>query len=401
MFSIPIDSIDFADVDNFCQARPREGLILDYKLDFPARLEKTIASFANTYGGHILIGVDETPTGEPVLPIAGIPLQPGLRERVVAKALDAIYPPVYPEVHVVEFQSPGTTSSDRAVIVVRVHESDASAHAVDGGRSVYLRVDNISDHFIRQATVEEIEWLSNKRKKPLELKERLLREARQRASNYLPIYRSLRQLPTTEPRGKYILWTVPSFPRNELASPERLLDMSRTWQVQVASFQFPSGTAMPIADGVRHPSSPLMNYWYTEVNRFGLVYTEIGFTGRGQEFSDAIVCSVVASLMVASLRFAVNFYETLGYFGLVDFHFNVTPTLNRYPYVLGAIGGDHLTEYRTLENTISSGFSSPVKEIRDSLMERVRTGYRQFFWAFGLRLDDVTTLGHFAQFGIT
>lgn len=88
MFSIPIDALTFEDVNNFCHARARGGLVLDYKVDFPNYLEKTIASFANTYGGHILIGVGETATGEPVLPIVGVPLRPGLRERVIAIALD-------------------------------------------------------------------------------------------------------------------------------------------------------------------------------------------------------------------------------------------------------------------------------------------------------------------------
>src|SRR5438067_8045942 len=119
MFSIRIDDLTFEHVNDFCQARPREGLTLDYKLNFPRRLEKTIASFANTYGGHILIGVDETATGEPVLPISGVPLEQGLRERVVAIGLDAISPPVYP-VRVIKFQSPDATNADRALIVIRV-----------------------------------------------------------------------------------------------------------------------------------------------------------------------------------------------------------------------------------------------------------------------------------------
>ena len=400
MFSIRIDDLTFEHVNDFCQARPREGLTLDYKLNFPRRLEKTIASFANTYGGHILIGVDETATGEPVLPISGVPLEQGLRERVVAIGLDAISPPVYPEVRVIEFQSPDATNADRALIVIRVHESDASAHAVDNGRSVYLRVDNISDHFTRQATVEEIEWLSNKRKMPLELKDRLVKEAKRRASNYLTSYRTLAHLPTAEPRGKYVLWTVPSFPRTELASPERLLKMSRTWRIRVANFEFPNGTATPIAGGVRHPLSPVRNYWYTEVNRFGLIYTEIGFTGEGEQFTDAIVCSLVAYLVVASIRFALNLYEACAYFGLVDFHFDVTPTRNRYPYIPNWITGGHLTENRTLEDTITLGFTAPVKHIRESLMERARESYREFLWAFGLNVDVAAASGHFGSFQV-
>src|SRR5437899_914097 len=258
MFSIPIDDLAFQDVNNFCQTRLREGLILDYKLDFPKRLDKTIASFANTYGGHILIGVGETPTGEPVLPIAGVPLQPGLRESVVAKALDAIYPPVYPEVRVVEFQAPGAQTPDRAVVVVRVHESEVSAHAVDGGTSVYLRVDNISDQFTRRATTDEIAWFLNKRQRSIELKDRLLREAERRASNYVISYRTAKQLSTEEPKGRYVLWTVPTFPRSELASPQRLLQLSRRqgWKQHTGHFEFPVGSASPIADGIRHPPSP-------------------------------------------------------------------------------------------------------------------------------------------------
>lgn len=401
MFSIPIDNLTWTDVNNFCQARPREGLILDYKLDFRRRLDKTIASFANTYGGHVLIGVDETATGEPVLPIAGVPLQEGLRERVVAIALDAIYPPVYPEVRVVEFRSSDAVAApDRAVIVIRVHESDAAPHAVDGGRSVYLRVDNISDQFTRQATIEEMEWLLNKRQKSVDLKERLLREAQRRAANYLPTYRAVSRLSTDEPRGKYILWTVPTFPRAELASPQKLLALSRTWSVRVATFNFPTGNAEPIADGVRHPQTPVRNYWYTEVNRFGLVYTEIGLTGRGEDFRDAITCDLIASLIVANLGFFMNLYEKIGYFGLVDFHCDVAPTLNRYPFLSIALEG-HLTDNRTLEDRISLAFTSSVKEIRESLLQRARDKYREFMWAFGVDVSDETASGHFTSFGIS
>jgi len=397
MFSIPIDNLTFADVNNFCQALPREGTILDYKLDFPARLEKTVASFANTYGGHIIIGVDETSTGEPVLPIAGVPLQPGLRERVVAKCLDAIYPPVYPEVRIIEFQSAGATSPDRALVVVPVQESDASAHAVDGGRNVYFRVDNISEQFTRRATVEEIEWLSSKRRKPLELKAQLLMEAKRRASHYLEVYRSLRELSTGEPRCKQVLWTVPTFPRNELASPEQLWQKSFNWRVQV-NFDFPIGTAVPIAGGVRHPQSPTMNYWYTEVNRFGLIYSEIGLQGPG---SEAITSSYFASLLVGGLRFSLRLYESLGYFGLIDLGVDVTPTRNRYPFVPGAIGDEHLRDYRTLEDTISLGFTAPVQQIRESLMQRAMQCYQEFFWAFGFRMEEAMAASHFASFGIS
>jgi Putative DNA-binding domain len=88
--------------------------------------------FANTYGGTILISVDETSTGAAVLPVHGLDLRPGLREHVLQIALDNIYPPLVPDVHVIPIKSSATiAAADRAVIVVRVHESDDAPHAVE------------------------------------------------------------------------------------------------------------------------------------------------------------------------------------------------------------------------------------------------------------------------------
>jgi len=396
MFSIPIDALTFQDVSNFCQTHAREGLVLDYKVDFPKHLEKTIASFANTYGGHILIGVDETSTGEPVLPIVGVTLQPGLRERVVATALQAITPPIYPEVRVVEFKSPGAANNDRAVIVVRVHESEDGAHAVDGGTSVYLRVDNISNHFTRKATIEEVGWLINKRQKSLALKQQLIQAATRRAGNYIVRFRSALRLSTQDPTGTFVLWTVPKFPRAELVSPQQLLQFSRSqdWKRSLTAFEFPLGSAVPIAHGIRHPDSPRLNYWYTEINRFGLVYTQVGFPPSRDK--DEISCLTVAKLLVSGLRFSVNLYENLlGYSGLMDFHFSVSPTQNRYPYMWE---GQAFWDNRRLDDTITVEFSGSVKEIRESLTDRAKESYQEFLWAFGLDVDNASASSSFRMF---
>ncbi len=114
---MPIDEISFSDIDAFCHSGVREGVVLDFKRDIPSRLDKTMAAFANTYGGIVLIGVDENPAGEPIVPIRGIPLVPGLRERVIQIGLDAVHPPLIPEVKVVDFKSDeALNTSDRAVV---------------------------------------------------------------------------------------------------------------------------------------------------------------------------------------------------------------------------------------------------------------------------------------------
>jgi len=130
MFNVPIESIDYP--KSRVSLNPESGkvLFLDFNVAFPAHLENTLAAFANTFGGLVLIGVDETPTDAAALPLKGLKLGPGLRERVLQKGLDTIYPPqVLPEVHIFEFKSDASLrDSDRAIVVVRIAESDAAPH---------------------------------------------------------------------------------------------------------------------------------------------------------------------------------------------------------------------------------------------------------------------------------
>jgi hypothetical protein len=77
LFNTPIDDIKIDDVVQFLQSGIREGTILEFKEQFPNKLEKYISSMANTFGGMILIGVEETSAGAGVLPIKGVPLTDG------------------------------------------------------------------------------------------------------------------------------------------------------------------------------------------------------------------------------------------------------------------------------------------------------------------------------------
>ncbi len=50
-----IDKIVWEDIKEFCQQRRAEDSYLDYKIEFPKHLEKTIAAMVNTLGSIILI----------------------------------------------------------------------------------------------------------------------------------------------------------------------------------------------------------------------------------------------------------------------------------------------------------------------------------------------------------
>jgi len=313
MLAKPIDQIQFEDVDQFCRTGAREGLLLDYKVEFPARLDKAIAAFADTYGGHILIGVGEQATGQAQLPIQGVALMAGLRERVVSTALQAIYPPVYPETRVIEFASPSTPAgtNDRAVVVVRVHESDGAAHTINRGTDVYLRVDNVTDPY-RRATVDEIEWFSEKRKKCRELKEHILRAAESHAEQYLLRLRAHHRWPTTRPKCRLVCWSAPVYPRAELSTPGTLLRAAPLQRVTVGQATVPLACPIPVQGGIRFPSAFTPNLFYTEVNSFGLIYSVVGIGNPEDANSDSIHCGLIGSVLAATLRYALQLLQGCG-----------------------------------------------------------------------------------------
>ncbi len=82
LFTKPINEIVIDDVISFCEQGTEEGVRLDYKRDFSGsnenrQIAKVISAFANTYGGILLLGVDEKDR-KPILPISGINYFDGL-----------------------------------------------------------------------------------------------------------------------------------------------------------------------------------------------------------------------------------------------------------------------------------------------------------------------------------
>lgn len=196
----PISDIAFDDIDEFCKAMVPESNRLDYKLEPPKNIEKTIAAFANTLGGILIIGVDEDPTTNlPVWPpTKGLPNQPGLVERVYQKAIAAIYPPVMTlrASTVIENKKlPG-----HVLIAVRVDESKDAPHAVDSGRKVYIynRAGNTIEP-LELAKIDRIEHLLARRHSIERYREEIraasIQRSRQSTSNTLMYVSIIPQYP--------------------------------------------------------------------------------------------------------------------------------------------------------------------------------------------------------------
>ncbi len=173
----PASQIEFADIDAFCRTMQPEGARLDYKgISFPTDLAKTIAAFANTLGGLVILGVDaENTSNRPIWPPKqGLPAEPGLSERVVQIAQESIYPPVRVAVSNV---IPNDLLPGHVLLVIRVNESREAPHAVEKNRKVYVynRMENRNKPY-ELADMDRIQHLLARRQRLVDQRESELRK---------------------------------------------------------------------------------------------------------------------------------------------------------------------------------------------------------------------------------
>ena len=163
MFTGALADKTYDDLITFLQTDLPEGLRLDYKSNFPSKLEKTLAAMANTEGGVVLVGVEED-ADRPRYPMHGTPKGVDVDqavERVISKAYQAIREPLFPEVESIPIpEKPG-----KCVVVIRIQPSERAPHAVSNGEDVYVRVDSQAFQVEREkrAEVEQLDWLFRRR----------------------------------------------------------------------------------------------------------------------------------------------------------------------------------------------------------------------------------------------
>ncbi|MBP7868680.1 MAG: ATP-binding protein, partial [Firmicutes bacterium] len=166
------------DVKELLDQGAPENELLDYKRDCPSRIEPTVAAMANTYGGDILIGVDEQADGIPVPAVAvkGVANAANLKQSVEQKNF-SIQPPVlglFVEVVPIPKDEHPDGRDDRSVLVIRIPQSDLLPHFVMGqghfGRAGSHRRAYTDEHL----STARIEWLADRRRRHVEFRDELM-----------------------------------------------------------------------------------------------------------------------------------------------------------------------------------------------------------------------------------
>jgi len=318
LFTKPISSINYDDVVSFCEQGISEGINLDYKRDFPeqGKLEKTISAFANTFGGVVIIGIADQDS-KPKPPFEGIEYREKFEERITNIILDNIYPPLFPEIGICP------PKDNKTFIIIRVPESNETPHAIYNNTQVYIRTGNRNKPE-DMATIDQIEWLRNRRKKSEELSENLYRRAKER---YLNICESKK---VKSEFAEFTLSLCPLYPQKPLIPVEKIEDIFMGIEVDDGRLRFPrmidGGILKPIQDGMYYFAiqEDTRFFTYSEINKFGLVFykEDSGWYNKEENTRKVYAVHIIGTLLLI-FESAYKFYKQVGYWGLVKVKFSL------------------------------------------------------------------------------
>lgn len=389
IYSKDINTIEWNDVVEFCNQRVQENATLDYKKNFPNNLQKTIAAFANTMGGIILIGIDEDDENKPKLPIDGIPFERGISERIMNIILTNISPPIIPEIQICV-----NGEKSKAVALIRIPQSNKTPHAINKNTEVYVRTGNRSD-FEPRANVDKLFWLMDNRKESVDLRESLYQKANDRFYKFYAHPKN--QVNKTQGNNSFerlckltlILSTF--YPEEIFCTPP---EMNKVLSKIFIKDYFGTSEEFPITNS---RFNSVMNQigistglfidnhaYFTELNCFGTYYYTKFLFGKPIQNEDKLVYSLRFNEIVARLdqfiKSANMFFTELGFNGLLHFSFSIEG-MNGFSL---RVNNDN---YSTLENKVYYEESFIKNQLSYEKKILMLHAIRNLAWAYNLDMD--------------
>lgn len=316
LYTKPINEIRYEDVVDFCNQKIKENINLDYKEKIESSIAKTVSSMANTWGGLIIVGVEDDDSA-PKLPAIGMEFKEHVEEQINNIILGNINPPVFPEIKICK-----STDGKYMFAIIRVCQSNITPHAIQGSTKVYLRT-NTSNEPEELATIDRVLWLTNRRQKSIDLKNSFSDTTSKR---FLSI--SARE---SAPVGLCLTTfsMCPSYPFEMLINHEEL-EETRLGDIRVQSypeFHFPmnlhSVEYIPTQFGVYSFKNTCGRIRYEEINRYGFFsfITNLSVMKELNDKSTVPYTNINSIFRVADSMFECmeKFYSKIGYWGILEF----------------------------------------------------------------------------------
>ena len=354
-FSKPINELSFDDVVAFLKQGIAENTMLDYKFMLPKNNEKfakTIAAFANTMGGTIIVGVKDE-NDKPKPPFTGQPFHAKIRPQIESIIQNYIDPVVF-----VDIATCKNPCGSGIFVVINIPQSNLTPHLVGDLKRAYIRTGQSS----RPEVIvhpDKLPWLLDNRRKSQSLRHILLDKAQAHFNNFL----IAQNLKTNQLMAAFTL--IPLYPQTPSVNYKDLPALLQKIKLKDFALDAQINT---VQDGIIVKRG---DYSTIELNSYGLIsYRTLlnpqdTFVDLKKVFKD----------IVLFFKFASAFYKQLGF---------ISPLLNRV-FITNARGAlvktsketkqiaedfirfDKNLDPMTLHNDLAKTCASLIEEIAWSL----------------------------------
>lgn len=376
-FTKPIHDLTFEDIVDFCKKQLPEGKQLDYKYMLPKnneKLAKSIASFANSMGGTIIIGVNDDKNDKPKPPFTGIPYHEKMRNMIEDIIQSYIDPIVFVDINVC------VGKQNRMFVVVNIPQSNLTPHLVGKNKRAYIRTGQSSRP---EAIVhpEKLPWLLDHRKKSERLRHILYDKAESHFDNYLKTKNV-----KTDGRSVFTLSLLPMYPEEPLIDYRELPELiaQSATSAYFGALPNPEFPLQPVQDGAAVISNDQHIHEMTEFNSYGLLMNkqiiskEKVFNGHK---ANTVSFEEVAQSLILFFVAAIKFFDFLSFGGPLSFRLKMNNT-RALRVLCGRKQATVLEDYIRLDQYYN------IAEISDRLSLILQSTLHEAAWALGIALGE-------------
>ena len=336
---------------------------LEFKRDIPSKDEtlKKLSSFANTYGGLMIVGAEADSTDGRLVALPGVDARAGYKQTIVQWCFAGAIPPLTAEISD-PIPVPGGSTS--VCYAVSVAESDLAPHFLNGRRGVYIRTDEFSSRFEPQlANEHELRHMLDRRQLIRDRRARLIDRARERFATFA----ARPQTPETS-GGDFLgsrieLAVVPRFPAAPLCEHVRLLTAIREASVEWRQVGFPRNSYDAIT---QHESAILLQPCgarsFFEANIWGMLFYTAPIGERVPQYAGVHTNRFIGHVLVF-VRHAGLMLQRLGYTGPLHIELALHD-IRDLPWISFPSGFAETGPKSELDNTVTFAVASTTDDLQ-------------------------------------
>jgi hypothetical protein len=320
LFNKSITALTTADLQQLLTEQAVENIRLEFKSAPPSKEEmlKKLSSFANTYGGYVVVGAAEDGTGR-LQGLPGVAVINGYRQQIVQWCYDGVWPPL--EVFVSD-PIPTPQDATKVCYVVEVPLSAETPHFLNGRKGAYVRTDEHSQRFEPQlAGYEELTHLGNRRAALVQRREGLMRRSLERFDTYVRTQYGKAENTKGDIGATLFVAVTPQFPRRQLMETGALLMQFTPHHIAWRQSGFPAPNLPKIT---AHESMLIPGAAYRfsllEITVWGHVFyavelEDVHQDDKGKQQARGIHSNAIVGYLLVFLEHASSVLKMLGYDG--------------------------------------------------------------------------------------